>query len=116
MATITKKKLTHVIAQDLGLHPNDVRRVIQDCLDRLTEYLANGDRVELRDFGVFESILRKKKIGRNPKDAGVPIVIPARLAVKFSMGKKMKKMIETKTKKTSPQQQSQSLSQEHSAI
>jgi integration host factor subunit beta len=94
MATITKKKLIQVISQNRGLHPNDVRNVIQSFLDQMTNYLAQGDRLEFRDFGVFEIVERKQKIGRNPKDAGVPIIIPARAAVKFTPGKKMRKLIE----------------------
>src|SRR5579885_1760916 len=94
MATITKKKLIQVISKDRGVHPNDVRHVIQSFLDTMTNYLSHGDRLEFRDFGVFEIVERKQKIGRNPKNAGVPIVIPARLAVKFTPGKKMKKLIE----------------------
>jgi len=96
MATITKKKLIQVISQDRGVHPNDVRNVIQSFLDKMTDYLAQGDRLEFRDFGVFEIVERKQKIGRNPKNAGVAIVIPARAAVKFTAGKKMRKRIEKK--------------------
>lgn len=96
MATITKKKLIQVISQKRGVHPNDVRNVIQSFLDAMTEYLAQGDRLEFRDFGVFEIVVRKPKIGRNPKKAGVPIVIPARAAVKFTSGKKMKKLLDEK--------------------
>lgn len=102
MATITKKKLIQVISQQRGVHPNDVRNVIQSFLDAMTEYLSKGDRLEFRDFGVFEIVERKQKIGRNPKNAAVPIVIPARLAVKFTPGKKMKKLLE-KEKKSSSQ-------------
>ncbi len=98
MATITKKKLIQVISQNRGVHPNDVRNVIQSFLDAMTDYLARGDRLEFRDFGVFEIVERKQKIGRNPKNASVPIVIPARLAVKFTPGKKMKKLIEKERK------------------
>lgn len=94
MATITKKKLVQVISQARGIHPNDVRNVIQSFLDTMTEYLARGDRLEFRDFGVFEIVRRKQKIGRNPKNAAVPIVIPARAAVKFTPGKNMRKLIE----------------------
>jgi nucleoid DNA-binding protein len=94
MATITKKKLIQVISQDRGVHPNDVRNVIQAFLDQMTDCLAKGDRLEFRDFGVFEIVERKQKIGRNPKNAAVPIIIPARLAVKFTAGKKMRKLIE----------------------
>jgi integration host factor subunit beta len=96
MATITKKKLIHVISQSRAVHPNDVRNVIQSFLDAMTDYLAKGDRLEFRDFGVFEVVERKQKIGRNPKNAAVPIVIPARLAVRFTPGKKMRKLMEKK--------------------
>jgi nucleoid DNA-binding protein len=94
MATITKKKLIQTISQIRGLHPNDVRNVIQAFLDAMTDTLSQGDRLEFRDFGVFEIVERKQKIGRNPKNANVPIVIPARKAVKFTPGKKMRKLIE----------------------
>ncbi|MES2122497.1 MAG: HU family DNA-binding protein [Chlamydiota bacterium] len=100
METITKKKLIQVISQNRGVHPNDVRNVIQSFLDAMTDYLAKGDRLEFRDFGVFEIVERKQKIGRNPKNASVPIVIPARLAVKFTPGKKMKKLIEKERRST----------------
>lgn len=92
--TMTKKKLIQLISQDKGIHPNDVRHVIQAFLDKMTECLQNGDRLEFRDFGVFEVVKRKQKIGRNPKKASVPIIIPARAAVKFTPGKKIKKLME----------------------
>lgn len=92
--TMTKKKLINLISQDKGIHPSDVRHVVQAFLDRMTDCLTNGDRLEFRDFGVFEVVERKQKIGRNPKNASVPIVIPARPAVKFTAGKKMRKKIE----------------------
>lgn len=76
------------------MHPNDVRNVVQSFLDEITDTLASGNRLEFRDFGVFESVKRKKKIGRNPKNAAVPIVIPERMAVKFTPGKKMREQIE----------------------
>ena len=99
MQTVTKKKLINEIASKLGIHPNEVRLIMQSFLDAMTHYLADGDRLEFRDFGVFEVVERKAKIGRNPKKANVPIVIPQRKAVKFTPGKKMKFQVET-TRKT----------------
>ncbi len=92
--TMTKKKLINSISQDKGIHPNDVRHVIQAFLDEITDCLSKGERLEFREFGVFEVVERKQKIGRNPKNAAVPIVIPARLAVKFTPGKKMRQVVE----------------------
>ncbi len=91
---MTKKKLIQSISQEKNVHPNDVRQVIQSFLDKMIDSLADGERLEFRDFGVFEVVVRKQKIGRNPKNAAVPIVIPARSAVKFTPGKKMRKLIE----------------------
>ena len=93
-ATVTKKKLINSISTDKGINPNDVRQVIQAFLDKITDSLSNGERLEFREFGVFEVVERKQKIGRNPKDAAVPIVIPARYVVKFTPGKKMKKLVD----------------------
>ncbi len=92
--TMTKKKLIHSISQDKGIHPNEVRHVIQAFLDKITDCLSQGERLEFREFGVFEVVERRQKIGRNPKNAAVPIVIPARLAVKFTPGKKMRQVVE----------------------
>mgnify|MGYP006281618545 CR=1 FL=1 len=94
MATVTKKKLVQLIAHKKGMHPNEVRDVIQAFIDPIPDTLGDGDRLEFRDFGVFEIVKRKKKIGRNPKNASVPIVIPERKAVKFTAGKKMREVIE----------------------
>ncbi len=95
--TMTKKKLINSISQEKNMHPNDVRKVIQAFLDKMIDCLSEGDRLEFRDFGVFEVVKRKQKIGRNPKNAAVPIVIPARSAVKFTPGKKMRNVVESKS-------------------
>lgn len=94
--TMTKKKLVQLISQEKEISVNDVRFVIQSFLDKITNCLSEGGRSEFRDFGVFEVVQRKQKIGRNPKNAKVPVVIPARLAVKFTAGKKMRKLLESK--------------------
>jgi len=92
--TVTKKDLVTLISQDKNIHPNEVRHIVQAFLDKVMESLARGDRLEFREFGIFEVVRRKQKIGRNPKKAGVPIVIPSRNAVKFTPGKKMRKVVE----------------------
>ncbi len=93
METITKKMLVQMIATSKGVHPDDVREIMQAFLDVMTDHLKKGNRLEFRDFGVFEIVQRKQKIGRNPKNAAVPIVIPARSVVKFTPGKKMRQLV-----------------------
>ncbi len=92
----TKKMLINSIADDKKIHPNDARQIIQSFLEKIIKSLGNGGRLEFRDFGVFEGVKRKQKIGRNPKKSDVPIIIPARTAVKFTTGKKMDLLLKKK--------------------
>lgn len=94
MQTITKKQIILNIAQKNKMNPKDIQLVLHDFFDYMTENLSKGSRFEFRDFGIFELVNRKEKIGRNPKKPNSPIVIPARNAVKFTPGKKIKALVE----------------------
>ncbi|MGR3973256.1 MAG: HU family DNA-binding protein [Candidatus Rhabdochlamydia sp.] len=94
MITMTKRELIANISQKQGINPYEVRDIIQAFLEEMAESLGNKKRLEFRDFGVFELVERKQKIGRNPKQADVAIVIPARYAVKFTPGKRLKQLVE----------------------
>lgn len=94
--TVTKKDLIKKISTALNIHEAVVGEVTYHLLDAIRDTLADGDRLEFRDFGVFEVVSRKQKIGRNPKQASVSIVIPQRNAVKFTAGKKMKDLVSSK--------------------
>lgn len=67
----------------------DVAEVVHRLLDLLAEALARGERVDLRNFGVFEVRFRRARVGRNPRKPTVPVVIPAHPTVKFVAGKKL---------------------------
>ena len=88
--TITKRELVLRIAAETGLIQEDVFAVVQKTLDHITETLIQGDRVEFRDFGVFELCTRKARIGRNPHQPTNIVQIPERRVVKFKPGRKMK--------------------------
>ena len=97
--TVTKRDLaTQVrlaIKPDIKLHQAQVAEVISQTLDAIRVALVNGSTVELRNFGVFKIEVRKKRIGRNPKDPSIDIQIPARKVVKFRSGKEMKNQLES---------------------
>jgi nucleoid DNA-binding protein len=63
---------------------------VQKTLDYIAEALAKGNKVELRNFGVFEVKIRKARVGRNPKRPQKDVPIPARAIVKFKAGKEMR--------------------------
>ena len=100
MATITKRVLAIKITDKLGakgleLTQQDVLEVVQTLIEEITESLAHGDTVVMRNFGAFMVREMKAKIGRNPKSPGKDVQIPARAAVKFKPGKEMKEKVAT---------------------
>ena len=92
-SNLTKRDLVMKISEETGLLQSDVLNTIQKTLDYITETLASGRNIELRNFGVFEVVLRKPKPGRNPKNPTVPVPIPARAVVKFVSGKIMRERV-----------------------
>ncbi|HEX7571310.1 MAG TPA: HU family DNA-binding protein [Verrucomicrobiae bacterium] len=88
--TLTKRDLVIRISEETGLIQSQVFEVVQKTLDHISEALAKGDKVELRNFGVFDVKIRKARVGRNPNKPATDVPIPARAMVKFKAGKEMR--------------------------
>ena len=88
--TLTKRDLVIRIAEETGQIQTQVFDVVQKTLDYISEALAEGGKVELRNFGVFEVKIRKGRVGRNPNKPETDVPIPARAMVKFKAGKEMR--------------------------
>lgn len=93
MTTITKRDLVIKLSNDTGLTQQEVFSVVQGALDSITEELAKGNSVVMRNFGAFQVKEVKGKIGRNPKDPSKDVPIPPRAVVKFKPGKEMKEKV-----------------------
>src|SRR5271163_2302733 len=92
MATITKKELIDRIADNASQRRVQVKRVVQQFLDEIVHELGKGNRLEFRDFGVFESKLRKARKAQNPKTLQ-PVAVPEKRTVKFKVGRLMKQQL-----------------------
>jgi nucleoid DNA-binding protein len=88
--TLTKRDLVMRISSDTGIIQQQVFTVVQKTLDSISEALAAGNKVELRNFGVFEVKTRRARIGRNPNSPQTDVPIPERAVVKFKAGKEMR--------------------------
>jgi nucleoid DNA-binding protein len=88
--TLTKRDLVVRISEETGLIQQEVMNVVQKTLDYIAQALAKGEKVELRNFGVFEVKVRKARIGRNPNSPAADVPIPERSVVKFKPGKEMR--------------------------
>ena len=92
MATITKKELIDRIAESTGYKRVQVKRIVQQFLDEIVNELGRSNRLEFRDFGVFETKLRKARKAQNPKTLE-PVELPAKRTVKFKVGRLMKQRL-----------------------
>lgn len=92
MTTITKKQIVERIAAKTKQTKVLTKETVQLFLDTVTEELAKGNRIELRDFGVFEVKDRARRIGRNPR-TGEPVPVPERRVVTFKVGRMMRKKV-----------------------
>ena len=90
---MTKRDLVVRIAAETGLIQEQVLIVVQKTLDYIAEAVAQGNNVELRNFGVFEVKIRKARIGRNPNAPETDEPIPPRAVVKFKPGKEMREAV-----------------------
>src|ERR1700712_4024353 len=92
MATNTKKELIDRIAESTTSRRVQVKKVVQQFLDEIVNELGKGNRLEFRDFGVFETKLRKARRAQNPKTLE-PVAVPEKRTVKFKVGRLMKKKL-----------------------
>lgn len=93
MATITKKELIDRIAEKHKLKRVHVKRLIQAFLDEIVDELSKGNRLEFREFGVFESRVRASREAQNPKTLD-KVIVPSRRTVKFKVGRVMRKRLD----------------------
>ena len=92
MATITKKELIDRIAEITQAKRVVVKRIIQSFLDEVISELAKDNRLEFRDFGVFESRTRASRTAQNPKTLQ-RVAVPTKRTVKFKMGRVLKQKL-----------------------
>src|SRR6266446_1862371 len=96
MATVTKKELIDRIADRTGQRRIQVKRIVQQFLDEIISELGRSNRLEFRDFGVFETKLRKARKAQNPKTLE-PVQVPEKRTVKFKVGRLMKQRLSALT-------------------
>jgi integration host factor subunit beta len=89
MATVTKKELIDRIAEQTQAKRVLVKRIVQTFLNEIVEELRQDNRLEFRDFGVFETRTRASRVAQNPKTLE-RVEVPAKRTVKFKMGRLMR--------------------------
>ncbi|MCE5277590.1 MAG: HU family DNA-binding protein [Planctomycetaceae bacterium] len=91
--TVTKKELVDRIADKTNQKRVLVKEVVQVFLDEVIAELGSGNRLEFRDFGVFEIKQRAARTAQNPKTLE-RVQVAAKRTVKFKMGRVMKEKMQ----------------------
>ena len=90
--TLTKNDIVRTLAEKYELEIASTRRVVQGTLDMVLDALLKGDKVELRNFGVFEVKRRKARKARNPR-TGDRVDVEPKNVVTFKPGKEMEERV-----------------------
>ena len=90
--TVTKKELVSRIADRTGQTKVVTKDIIQMFLDAIITELGKGNRLEFREFGVFEIKERAARKAQNPRTLE-KVDVPAKRVVKFKVGRLMKERV-----------------------
>jgi integration host factor subunit beta len=91
MPTITKRELIERISLQTGIKRGEVKDVLQHFLDEIIRELKRGNRLEFRDFGVFEIRERAARRAQNPRTLE-QVMVPSRRSVKFKVGRLLREL------------------------
>ena len=89
---MTKAELIVKVAEEAKLTRKDAEQAVNTVLNSISNALAEGDKVSIAGFGVFEVRERAAHPGRNPR-TGEECLIPASRVVKFTPGKALKEAV-----------------------
>jgi integration host factor subunit beta len=90
--TVTKKELIHRIAEQSGQTKVVVKDILQGFLEEIIRELSQGNRLEFREFGVFEVRERAPRRAQNPRTLE-KVHVPAKRVVKFKVGRSMRERV-----------------------
>ena len=90
---MTKKEIVKEISDKLQLTQLKTKEIVQQTFDAIIDTLVEEERIELRNFGVFEVKQRAARKARNPR-TGAKVEVPAKFVVTFKPGKEMEEKVQ----------------------
>ena len=87
-----KLDIINEVVSRTGITKTKAEMAVETVFESMKRALEQGDRIELRGFGVFNVKPRKTGIGRNPR-TGAPVPVPAKRLPFFKVGKELKELV-----------------------
>ena len=89
---MTKKDIVKAISEQIGMTQLKTKEIVQQTFDAIIDTLVREERIELRNFGVFEVKKRAARKARNPR-TGDRVEVPEKYVVTFKPGKEMEERV-----------------------
>ncbi len=89
---MTKKEIVKTISDRIGLTQLKTKEIVQQTFDAIVDTLVEEERIELRNFGVFEVKKRAARKARNPR-TGERVDVAEKYVVTFKPGKEMEEKV-----------------------
>jgi integration host factor subunit beta len=96
LCMIKSELIGRIASQNPHLYQRDIENIVNAIIDEIVKALGRGDRVELRDFGVFSAKIRGPRKGRNPK-SGAEVQVAQKVIPFFKTGKEMRARLNPET-------------------
>ena len=90
---MTKKDIVRAIAAKTETPQLRIKNIVQLTFETICELLAQDERLEIRNFGVFEVRTRQARKARNPR-TGEIVDSPEKRVVSFKPGKMMEDKVQ----------------------
>lgn len=115
LSTITKKDLALLVSQGAGCKKNLAAKMVDSLFVAMRDSLIQGNRIEIRGFGVFQvKDTRPKPAARNPR-TGEIIYVPARRKTHFKPGRLLKEALH-QTRELTPGEENRASSDDDSSV
>lgn len=91
---MTKSELIEsLVLKNPSVPVKDVDNAVKEILERMSQALENGGRIEVRGFGSFSLHFRQPRVGRNPK-TGEQVKLDAKSVPHFKAGKELRERVD----------------------
>ena len=91
--SLTKSDLIEILAADQAhLAHRDVELAVKGILEKMSQELSSGERIEIRGFGSFSLHFRGARMGRNPK-SGDAVALRGKHVPHFKPGKELRERV-----------------------
>lgn len=98
---MTKADIVESIASQTGLTKVETKAVVEGVFTSIKDALAEGQRIELRGFGVFTVKSRKSRLARNPR-TGAPVSLEKRYVPVFKTSPEFQDRVDADMKDPKP--------------